>query len=501
MSLSERAERAELETARTTGKPTARAKAQRPNVRETAGWGQMKRRVRDVLLEDLGPKLSQKISTDDLAALVSSHLDEALRTAEVSLPPSKRSAFVREVAADLLGYGPLDPLLADPSVTEIMCNGVEEIYVERAGKIEVTGANFIDEAQFRQVIEKIVARVGRRIDESSPMVDARLPDGSRVNAVIPPVAVHGPVLTIRRFPEKAFEVKDLIAFGSLTVDTAVFLEACVRAKLNILVTGGTGTGKTTILNVISGFIPLDERIITIEDAAELRLNQPHVVSLESRPSNVEGAGEIKIRDLLRNALRMRPDRIVVGEVRGPEALDMLQAMNTGHEGSLTTLHCNSPRDALSRLETLVLMAGYDLPVRAIRSQIASAIDIIVHLDRFGDGSRRTTAITEVQGMESDVITIQDVFAFVFTSGGKESARITGRLQSTGLRPKIIERIRDAGLDLPPKLFAPGGMTPAAGPRTNEWSLAPMGASAAGSQPPADARAELLASLGRARGSR
>jgi pilus assembly protein CpaF len=497
MSLSERAERVDQETSRTTGTPTPRANPKRVVTKEATSWGQMKRRVRDVLLEVLGPKLSQRMKADELATLVSSHLDEALRTAEVSLPSSKRAQFVREVAADLLGYGPLEPLLHDPDVTEIMCNGIDEIYVERYGKIVRTDASFIDESQFRQVIEKIVARVGRRIDESSPMVDARLPDGSRVNAVIPPVSVHGPVLTIRRFPEKAFEVKDLIAFGSLTVDTAVFLEACVRAKLNILVTGGTGTGKTTILNVISSFIPRDDRIITIEDAAELRLNQPHVVTLESRPPNVEGAGEIKIRDLLRNALRMRPDRIIVGEVRGPEALDMLQAMNTGHEGSLTTLHCNSPRDALSRLETLVLMAGYDLPVRAIRTQIASAIDLIVHLDRFGDGSRRTTAITEIQGMESDIITIQDVFSFAFTTGGKESAKITGKLQATGLRPKVIERIRAAGLDLPAKLFQAGGLTPVAAQRTESWSTASLGEAAGG--PETADRAQILASLARRRG--
>jgi pilus assembly protein CpaF len=500
MSLSERAERAELASTQTIGKP-ARAKTQRvaPASKEAAEWGQMKRRVRDVLLEELGPKLSARLKSEELSTLVSNNLDEALRAAEVSLPSSKRAQFVREVAADLLGYGPLEPLLADKDVTEIMCNGIDEIFVERKGKIERTTASFMDEGQFRQVIEKIVARVGRRIDESSPMVDARLPDGSRVNAVIPPVAVHGPILTIRRFPEKAFEVKDLIAFGSLSVDSAVFLEACVRSKLNILVTGGTGTGKTTILNVISSFIPLDERIITIEDAAELRLNQPHVVSLEARPPNIEGAGEVKIRDLLRNALRMRPDRIIVGEVRGPEALDMLQAMNTGHEGSLTTLHCNSPRDALSRLETLVLMAGFDLPIRAIRNQIASAIDIIVHLDRFGDGSRRMTAITEVQGMESDIITIQDVFHFAFSAGGKESTRIAGRLQATGLRPKVIERIRAAGLDIPPKLFQPGGMTPAIAPRPEGWGLTPVVAQGAAPEPPVDARAEILASLARRRG--
>jgi pilus assembly protein CpaF len=496
MSLSERAERVEQEAARTVGKPT-RAKIQRPApaAKEAAEWGQMKRRVRDVLLEELGPKLTARLKNEELSSLVSTHLDDALRSAEVALPSSKRAQFVREVAADLLGYGPLEPLLADKEVTEIMCNGTDEIFVERRGKIERTTAHFMDEGQYRQVIEKIVARVGRRIDESSPMVDARLPDGSRVNAVIPPIAVHGPVLTIRRFPEKAFEVKDLIAFGSMTVDTAVFLEACVRAKLNMLVTGGTGTGKTTILNVISSFIPLDERIITIEDAAELRLNQPHVVSMEARPANIEGAGEVRIRDLLRNALRMRPDRIIVGEVRGPEALDMLQAMNTGHEGSLTTLHCNSPRDALSRLETLVLMSGFDLPIRAIRNQIASAIDVIVHLDRFGDGSRRCTAITEVQGMESDIITIQDVFHFAFTQGGKESARVVGRLQATGLRPKIIERIRTAGLDLPPKLFQPGGLTPVAAPRPEGRGLTSVGPQ----QEPVDPRAELLASLARRRG--
>ncbi|HEU5004458.1 MAG TPA: CpaF family protein [Actinomycetota bacterium] len=495
MSLSERAERAEQEAARTIGKP-ARAKTTKPPATKEANeWGQMKRRVREVLLDQLGPKLSARLKTEELSSLVSSNLDEALRVAEVSLPSSKRAQFVREVAADLLGYGPLEPLLADGEVTEIMCNATDEIYVERRGKIEQTNASFIDEGQFRQVIEKIVARVGRRIDEASPMVDARLPDGSRVNAVIPPVAVHGPVLTIRRFPEKAFEVKDLIAFGSLTVDTAVFLEACVRAKLNILVSGGTGTGKTTILNVISSFIPPDERIITIEDAAELRLGQPHCVSLEARPANIEGAGEVRIRDLLRNALRMRPDRIIVGEVRGAEALDMLQAMNTGHEGSLTTLHCNSPRDALSRLETLVLMAGFDLPLRAIRTQIASALDIIVHLDRFGDGSRRCTAITEVQGMESDIITIQDVFHFSFSQGGKESSRVAGRLQATGLRPKIIDRIREAGLDLPPKLFQPGGLTPVAAPRPDGWGLTPVAPNAE----PIDSRAEILANLARRRG--
>ncbi len=456
MKLSERMERVEVERARAEGKSS------RPGKRRSAGasttgrnWGQMKRQVRDALLEDLGPKLYARKTEGELRSVVSSHLDEALRKAGVSLVASQRTKFVAEVAADLLGYGALDPLLADASITEIMCNAHDDIYVERRGKIEQTTATFIDEAHFRQVIDKIVASVGRRIDEASPMVDARLPDGSRVNAVLPPVAVHSPVLTIRRFPETPYEIKDLINFGTLTVDVAMFLEVSVSARLNVLVSGGTGTGKTTTLNVLSAFVPPDDRIVTIEDAAELRLHQPHVVSLESRPSNIEGAGEVTIRDLVRNALRMRPDRIIVGEVRGPEALDMLQAMNTGHEGSLTTIHCNTPRDALSRLETMVLMAGYDLPLRAIRQQIASALDLIVHIDRFGNGSRHITHVAEVQGMEGEVITLQDVYRYLFAEGGRESNRSAGRLRPTGLRPKVMDKLREAGVDLPPKLFRPG----------------------------------------------
>jgi pilus assembly protein CpaF len=308
-----------------------------------------------------------------------------------------------------------------------------------------------------------VATVGRRIDESSPMVDARLPDGSRVNAILPPVAVHSPVLTIRRFPAEPYGMKDLINFGSITLDAAMFLEACVRGKLNILVSGGTGTGKTTMLNVLTEFVPESDRIVTIEDAAEIRLHQPHVITLEARPANIEGAGQITIRDLVRNALRMRPDRIVVGEVRGGEALDMLQAMNTGHEGSLTTIHCNSPRDGLARMETMVLMAGYDLPLRAIRSQVASAVDIIIHIDRFGDGSRRVTHISEVQGMEGDIITLQDIYRFNFAEGGTQSARSTGRLRPTGLRPKVVEKLQEAGVNVPPKLFRPTDNEAAAAP--------------------------------------
>ncbi|MBV8303688.1 MAG: CpaF family protein, partial [Acidimicrobiia bacterium] len=317
-------------------------------------------------------------------------LDRIVQRQDVKVSPIERRKFVEEVIRDTLGYGPLDPLLADDAITEVMCNTYDDIWVERDGKIEHTGTSFTDDVQYRAVIEKIVSGVGRRIDESSPMVDARLPDGSRVNAIVPPLAIHGPVLTIRKFAADPYTVKDLINFGTFTLDLATVLEACVRAKMNVLVSGGTGTGKTTNLNVLSSFIPDGERVITIEDAAELQLQQPHVINLEARPPNAEGSGEVRIRDLVRNALRMRPDRIIVGEVRGAEALDMLQAMNTGHEGSMTTVHCNSPRDALSRLETMVLMAGFDLPVRAIREQIASAVHLIMHLDRMPDGRRVVT---------------------------------------------------------------------------------------------------------------
>jgi pilus assembly protein CpaF len=448
MKLSDRVELIEVEATRGPGKAPKR----RPV--GTEDWGQMKRRVRDALLEELGPKLYTKTKPEELKAVVSENLDKALERAGVSVSLTQRSKFAAEVSADLLGYGPLEQLLADPSLTEIMCNAYDDIYIERNGKLVHVDVTFSDEAHLRQIIEKIVASVGRRIDESSPMVDARLPDGSRVNAIIPPVAVHSPTLTIRRFPAEPYGMKDLINFGSITLDAAMFLEACVRGKLNVLVSGGTGTGKTTMLNVLTEFVSDDERIVTIEDAAEIRLHQPHVITLEARPANIEGAGQITIRDLVRNSLRMRPDRIIVGEVRGAETLDMLQAMNTGHEGSLTTVHCNSPRDGLARLETMVMMAGYDLPLRAIRAQIASALDVIIHIDRFGDGSRRVTHISEVQGMEGDIITLQDIYKFTFAEGGRESARSTGRLHPTGLRPKIIDKLQEAGVNVPPKLLRP-----------------------------------------------
>jgi pilus assembly protein CpaF len=418
-------------------------------------WESAKRTVRDLVIADLGPRLA---SVDDIAGEVGKVLEGAVANGAVKVPTTERKRFVAEVASDILGYGPLDPLLKDSSVDEIMCNGYDDIYVERKGRIERTDARFADETHFRQVIEKIVSAIGRRVDEGSPMVDARLPDGSRVNAILPPLAIHGPVMTIRKFAERPYTVTDLVANGTLSMDAAVFLEACVRAKLNVLISGGTGSGKTTMLNVVSSFVPETERVITIEDAAELQMQQPHVITLESRPPNAEGRGAVTIRDLVRNALRMRPDRIVVGEVRGAEALDMLQAMNTGHEGSLTTVHANAPRDVVSRLETMVLMAGFDLPVRAIREQIASAVDLIVHTERLADGTRRLIAVTEVQGTEGDVVTLQDLFRYV---PGPHGAEGKGTLQATGLRPRKLDQLSRSGVTLPPRLFARPG--PAAVP--------------------------------------
>ncbi len=421
----------------------------------SSSWAESKRKVRELVLAEVAPKVSG-LSSDDLAAEVRAALDRILQREDVKVSPRERRAFLQEMIQDTLGYGPLDPFLNDPTITEVMCNAYDDIWVERDGKLFHTGASFTDDDQYRHVIDKIVAAVGRRVDESSPMVDARLPDGSRVNAIIPPLAIQGPVLTIRKFAADPFQVKDLINFGTFTLDLATVMEACVRGKLNILVSGGTGTGKTTNLNVLSSFIPDGERIVTIEDAAELQLQQPHVVSLEARPPNAEGAGEVRIRDLVRNALRMRPDRIIVGEVRGAEALDMLQAMNTGHEGSMTTVHANSPRDALSRLETMVLMAGFDLPVRAIREQIASALNLIMHLDRMPDGRRVVTSVTEIQGMEGDTILLQDLFKyrlFPRTSPSENGKpKVNGELVASGLRPKFLDKLAEVGVDVPAKVF-------------------------------------------------
>lgn len=388
---------------------------------------------------------------EELAHQVAALAESVIQEESVALSPGERQGLLDEIIDEVLGFGPITGLLNDPEISEIMVNGPHQVFVERNGKLELTDVVFRDDSHVMHVIERIVAPLGRRIDESMPMVDARLPDGSRVNAIIPPLALNGPTITIRKFSKDPLTVEDLIAFGTMTPELAEFLRACVEVRLNIVISGGTGSGKTTLLNVLSSFIPADERIVTIEDAAELQLRQAHVVSLESRPPNIEGTGAITIRDLVRNALRMRPDRIVVGEVRGGEALDMLQAMNTGHDGSLTTGHANSPRDMLSRLETMVLMAGMDLPVRAIREQIAGAVDLIIQQSRLRDGSRRIVQVTEVQGMEGDTITLQDIFVF-HQFGIDENGKVIGELKPTGIRPKFTERFAAAGIQLPPGLF-------------------------------------------------
>jgi pilus assembly protein CpaF len=414
-------------------------------------FAELKNRVHMAVIGDLGPQLFN-VNMDPIAmrdrvlADIRRHLSE-----EQGISRDDRERLASAIADDALGHGPLERLLADDSISEVMVNGPYDIWIERHGRLFDTNVRFDDESHMRRIINKIVAEVGRRVDESSPMVDARLPDGSRVNIIIPPLSLSGPLITIRKFSKKRLTLDEMIKIGTLNSESVEYLQRCVLAELNILISGGTGSGKTTLLNALSAAIPDEDRIVTIEDAAELQLNQRHVLRLESRPKNIEGEGEIPIRELVRNSLRMRPDRIVVGEVRGAEALDMLQAMNTGHDGSLSTIHANTPRDALSRVETMVLMAGYDLPVRAIRQQVSSALDLVVHLERLEDGSRRVTAITEVQRMEADVVTLQDLFTFKFSEVASDG-KIVGQLTPTGLRPASLHKFEKRGISLPLTMF-------------------------------------------------
>lgn len=432
-------------------KPTGNGAAKRRN---SDPFAPVKERVHQALLESLGPRLyDPHLPESELASQVRLTLQQVIDSEQTPLSLSDRTRIAQDISDDILGHGPLEPYLRDVDVTEIMVNGPYDIYIERDGKIFPADARFSDDAHLRRTIDKIVARVGRRIDESSPMVDARLPDGSRVNAVVSPIALDGALLTIRKFAADPFTDQDLISFGTMSAQVRDFLHACVRGRRNIVISGGTGSGKTTTLNVLSSFLPYDERIITIEDAAELQLHQDHVLRLEARPANIEGRGAVAIRELVRNALRMRPDRIIVGEVRDGAALDMLQAMNTGHDGSLTTIHANSPRDSLSRLETMVLMGGVDLPVRAIREQVAGAVDLIIQQSRLKDGTRRIVQITEVVGMESDVVTLQDLFTFDYSAGRDEKGRFVGRLVPTGIRPKLTQDLSDLGIELSTALFA------------------------------------------------
>jgi len=432
-----------------TGTPGPRRRQPPP----TDPFAELRRTVHRTLLEGLGPKLyDARLSHGELEQQVRRTLQEVLEADEMPLTVADRARIAEEIADDILGYGPVEPYLRDREVTEIMVNGPEQIYVERHGQIHPVDGRFTDETHLRRTIDKIVGRVGRRVDEASPMVDARLQDGSRVNAIIPPLAVDGSLLTIRKFSADPFGAEDLIRFGTMPAPVAEVLAACVRGRLNILVSGGTGTGKTTTLNVLSGFIPESERVVTIEDAAELQLHQDHVLRLESRPANIEGRGEISIRQLVRNALRMRPDRIIVGEIRDAAALDMLQAMNVGHDGSICTVHANSPRDVLSRVETMVLMAGMDLPVKAIREQVSSALDLIVQQARFPDGSRRIVAITEVTGMEGDVITLQDVFTFAWSS--RPGTGAAGELRWSGIRPAFMAKLARSGISTDLRMFGP-----------------------------------------------
>jgi pilus assembly protein CpaF len=413
----------------------------------------VRERIHRRVLSELGPVFyNNTVEQKELRVRVDRIVQSALRAEKAPMSLAEANQMGQLVADEILGHGPIERLVRDPSVSEIMVNGPDQVYVERNGRIEGTKVAFVNEAHLRHVIARIVGEVGRHIDESSPMVDARLADGSRVNAVFPPLSIGGPYLTIRKFETDPFTLDDLIDFGTLTPQVGDLLHACVQGKANIMVSGGSGTGKTTLLNVLSSFIPSTERIITIEDAKELQLRQRHVLCLEYRPPNTEGTGEVTIRDLLRNTLRMRPDRIIIGECRSAEALDMLQAMNTGHDGSLTTVHANTPRDALSRIETMTLMSGFDLPVRAVREQMAAALDLIVHLSRMRDGSRRVTHVTEVGRMEGDMVLLQDIFMFDHKMGSDENGRPLGHLKATGLRPHITQRLADRGVKVDPSIF-------------------------------------------------
>jgi len=436
----------------TEGQPQGRDRMQvrrRPVSSIQDAYQSLKARIQDRLISELDPSMDVAQS-DEVRSTIRQMYDDILAEESVVLSRPERQQLFEQIVAEILGLGPLEPLLADDGITEVMVNGPEDIYIERNGRIQKTKAVFESDEHLMRIIERIVAPLGRRIDESSPMVDARLPDGSRVNAVIPPISLVGPTVTIRKFSKDPLTVEQLIQFGSVTPEAIELLKACVQAKLNILISGGTGSGKTTFLNVLSGYIPGDERIVTIENAAELQLRQEHVVTLESRPPNIEGKGEVTIQDLVINSLRMRPDRIIVGECRGPEAFDMLQAMNTGHEGSMTTIHANNTRDALGRLENMILMAGMELPHRAIREQIAAALDATIQLERMRDGSRKVVTISEIQGMEGDVVTMSDVFKF--ERAGYENGRVIGKLRPTGLRPKFMEKIEAEDIRVPASIF-------------------------------------------------
>ncbi|MBT3323046.1 MAG: CpaF family protein [Anaerolineae bacterium] len=428
-------------------------RANAPNTTPQSGtYYDLKTRVQNKLLAEIDP--STDISqTEEVKRSIQDLFEQILAEENIVLSRPERHRLFEQITAEILGFGPLEPLLQDDSLTEVMVNGAKNIYIERKGRLHRVPVTFESDEHVMRIIDRIVAPLGRRIDESSPYVDARLPDGSRVNAVVPPISLVGPTLTIRKFSKNPITMEQLIQFGSITPEALQFMKACVEARLNIVISGGTGSGKTTLLNIMSAFIPSDERILTIENAAEVQLRQEHVVTLESRPANIEGRGEITIQQLVVNSLRMRPDRIIVGEIRDEAALDMLQAMNTGHDGSMTTTHANSPRDSLARLETMTLMAGMDLPVRAIREQISSAVDVVIQQSRMQDGSRRVTYITEISGMEGDVITTTDIFAF--EQVGMEEGKVAGRLRPTGLRPKFMDKIEAHGIQLPPSIFGIG----------------------------------------------